>query len=63
MDDLKPCPFCGCKSVSVVYYDPYDGYQGNLGVYRVLCHNCHAQIERDTKIKAIVQWNRRAGND
>lgn len=58
MDQLKPCPFCGYKA-DTMFYKPYDGYQGEPTVARIWCLNCKAQIERDTFIKAMVDWNRR----
>ena len=58
MDTLKPCPFCGYRPTTM-HYDPYDGYHGDLSVCRIWCLNCKAMIERDTFIKAMVDWNRR----
>ena len=60
MAELKPCPFCGYEAEKPFYYDPFDGYQGNWGSYRVRCENCSAQITMRTKEKAIEAWNRRA---
>jgi Lar family restriction alleviation protein len=59
MDELKRCPFCGYKA-DAMFYSPFDGYQGEPYVCRIWCLNCKAQIERDTFMKAMVDWNRRA---
>ena len=51
MNELKPCPFCGCDRISVQYlcFRPY-----------VICEKCHAQIPcYNTYAKAIEAWNRR----
>lgn len=63
MAELKPCPFCGGKNISIRIYDPFDGYQGNLSVHRVWCRNCWAQNERKDVMDAIEAWNRRAHDD
>lgn len=57
---LKPCLFCGSNAISIRDYDPFDGYQGNLTVYRVWCRNCGAQVEQKDVMDAIRVWNRRA---
>lgn len=57
MNELKPCPFCGGKA-NVYSYDPYDGYQGNCAVWRVMCCKCKALIQRGTKEEAVAAWNR-----
>lgn len=62
MAELKPCPFCGGEKISVREYDPFDGYQGALSVYRVWCRNCGAQIEQKKKAEASEAWNRRTEN-
>ena len=58
MAELKPCPFCGGKANSM-HYRPFDGYQGEPSVCRIWCLNCRAQIERESFIKAMEDWNRR----
>ena len=60
MFELKPCPFCGGEARTPFYYDPFDGYKGNLGRYRVRCSKCSAEIEERTMQEAIEAWNRRA---
>ena len=59
MEELKLCPFCGNKA-DTMFYKPYDGYQGEPTVVRIWCLNCKAQIERDSFIKAMADWNRRS---
>ena len=55
--ELKPCPFCGSKSITV----EMDSMYGD----KVRCENCGAGI--DTKAtrfpSAITLWNRRADNE
>ena len=58
--ELKPCPFCGSKSVWVA-----DNILDYLFIgYNVHCNGCGAETrytkDRD---KAIERWNRRAEND
>ena len=60
MAELKPCPFCGGIPTDPFYYDPYDGYQGDLHSYIIRCTNCRAEIEKRTEEQAIEAWNRRA---
>lgn len=60
MAELKPCPFCGSLSIEIRYYDPFGGYQGNCGVYRVRCLDCGAELSKNTKPRAKDAWNRRA---
>lgn len=43
----KPCPFCGCKNVSVA----------SNGI--VQCAKCGAKVYADTQSKAIAAWNKR----
>lgn len=56
----KPCPFCGSTDISVFYYDPYDGYQGDLGVYKVRCRQCGVTLQNKDITKAMDAWNTRA---
>ena len=59
MNELKKCPFCGGEA-ETYSYDMFDGYQGDLAVWRVQCCQCRAIIQRKTREKAIADWNRRA---
>lgn len=56
---LKPCPFCGSTDISVFYHDPYDGYQGDLGVYKVRCRQCGTTLQRKDMTEAEEAWNTR----
>lgn len=59
MADLKRCPFCGSRAVEPFYFDPCDGYQGDLGSYIVCCSVCSAEVSSRDKNMAIEAWNRR----
>ncbi|HGG6426314.1 TPA: type I toxin-antitoxin system endodeoxyribonuclease toxin RalR [Salmonella enterica subsp. enterica serovar Kottbus] len=51
-DDVKPCPFCGCPSVTVKAISRY---------YRAKCNGCEARSGfEDSKASALIRWNRRA---
>lgn len=57
--DLKPCPFCGGKKLSILLKGI------NLDrKYAVCCNTCDARGGRkqDKKI-AVEEWNRRENND
>lgn len=55
-DDVKPCPFCGCPSVTV---------KAISGYYRAKCNGCESRtgyggIEKE----ALERWNKRTtGNN
>lgn len=53
--NLRPCPFCGCKSVNLytLYTNSYNGKT------RVKCAKCNAEMTYTTRIAAIAAWNRR----
>lgn len=65
MSDLKPCPFCRSEDVRK---------KNNLYCSTVWCHDCGANIfretsktwkcladvERDSGVKVVEAWNRRA---
>ena len=51
--ELKPCPFCGGKSVF-----NEDKFKHGT-VYSVYCEDCGAEIADFNKEKAIETWNRR----
>lgn len=62
-EELKSCPFCGSEKVECFWDDPYDGYHGNLGRYRITCCHCCVEIERKEKQSVIEAWNRRANDE
>ena len=53
-DELKPCPFCGSKSINI---------NGNQKRY-VSCYVCGARTKNgNTTKEAINRWNERASCD
>ena len=58
--ELKPCPFCGERSV---YLDKVYGYFCDTVIY---CENCDTVCLRDdvnaTEAQLVEVWNRRADN-
>lgn len=56
MEELKPCPFCGCKQIESYLYDKTFGIER----YKVCCFKCSAQFYRGTLKEVIEAWNRRA---
>ena len=57
-NELKPCPFCGCKAVL------YENKIVDKTYYGITCMNCTVRIFGfATKEIAMQQWNRRNGND
>lgn len=58
-EELKPCPFCGCKNIIVRKYTAVAGVH-----YYVQCDStnggCGANIDsRTTKKSAVEAWNKR----
>ena len=58
-DELKPCPFCGCKNIVIRKYTAVAGVH-----YYAQCDSanggCGANIDsRTTKKSAVEAWNRR----
>lgn len=53
-DELKPCPFCGGKPMSMTSSD---------GFTSIGCYNCNpvfgVMVQRETMQEAIDLWNRR----
>ena len=62
MQELKPCPFCGCSLL-----DTSDGksafpsgvMDGCYWIARCGDPSCHAEVTGDTEDKAIIKWNTR----
>lgn len=53
---LRPCPFCGSKSV--------EAFSTPMGTHGVRCYNCGADVMfygAEGKAKTREAWNRRAG--
>ena len=56
-DDLKPCPFCGSKYISIIRRN---GYGVSVGCNSVGCVGCHVYSrEFESNEQAIKAWNRR----
>ena len=68
MDELKPCPFCGCQNLYVVTVE-MQGYE-TVGIF---CNNCKQTVILEdneweginwkSRNKAIEAWNRRRGEE
>lgn len=50
--ELKPCPLCGCDRI--MFADMGD-------VFCVVCTNCDAEADGETKEEAIAIWNKIGG--
>ena len=48
---LKPCPFCGTKTI-YVYQKPI----------MAVCSRCKVEMVRSNKKRLIESWNRRVGD-
>lgn len=62
MSELKPCPFCGCKRISVESIENRIN-QFFTTVYFLCCQNmdCHTEGPADLgESGAIEKWNTRA---
>ena len=54
MAELKPCPFCGGKNITV-FMKGLDRLK-----YAAVCEDCDARAGRKpTKKEALEEWNRR----
>lgn len=61
MEDIKPCPFCGCSDINLEYkgeLDPPCEYEEN---WIIECFHCGASptSDRESKERAIEIWNTR----
>ena len=62
MPDLKPCPFCGYKHVTMTYWN-------GGGCWRIDCPNCQIVFrlsarEAEKFLERVEEaWNRRANDD
>lgn len=69
MSELKPCPFCGGRAVSVQEVTPRLYRPVRNHPYSVICLECDLWFGYDndyggmfdTEIEAIKAWNRREG--
>lgn len=60
---LKPCPFCGSKDVSIKsVLPPGGGGWGGPPWYEVTCNSCHTDIDFHSlsEINTLLKWNSRA---
>ena len=55
MAELKPCPFCGCKTINV-YMCSWNDYNGKT---RIKCGKCNAEMVYSTRKKAFEAWDKR----
>ena len=57
--ELKPCPFCGCTSISMIEHRDYDG------AFFVMCDSCGATLGTALDNMALTEeeitelWNTR----
>lgn len=59
MPELKPCPFCGGKDISVSKFDPM-----GILTYVASCQECFGQTGFcRTPEAAIKAWNRRSEDE
>lgn len=61
--ELKPCPFCGSRGLTLVSFDPFDGYMGDCRYFAVKCLNCGATIKELKPDVCVEKWNRRTNNE
>lgn len=59
MDELKPCPFCGCNEIIGNQYINRDMQD----CYAIYCSNCDATIRGYTESEVIEAWNTRHDPD
>jgi Lar family restriction alleviation protein len=57
-NELKPCPFCGCKP-----FKYYSGSKSNGEFLEIICGKCKCRTDRLREDIAINTWNRRTNND
>ncbi len=56
--ELKPCPFCGGRDLTII------DYIGIGGAIYVLCHSCGSSSGTyNTRNEAITAWNRRSEDE
>jgi Lar family restriction alleviation protein len=53
MSELKPCPFCGCKTIRMHY--------SNNGAHSIYCNNCNVETcTSGGTDRCVTEWNTRA---
>jgi len=59
--ELKPCPFCGSKSIS----NRLEDYQTSLhyGWFFTECNDCFSRTYYRTEDMAVKWWNRRVTDE
>lgn len=71
MTDLKPCPFCGCKCISLFVNEkknsrvPWDSWRAVCGDGGAYLHQtgCGTYVHVTSKEQAIIAWNTRPAED
>lgn len=64
--ELKPCPFCGSKNVSLEPYKARKGYEANIQCngHCILYMSTITYDTEEEAVEAVVNaWNRRADNE
>lgn len=62
-DELKSCPFCGCKTVKLLMQTAWYDEPRNKGKKAVICTNCGATMYGCDNYEAADKWNRRFRGD
>lgn len=64
MDELKPCPFCGCKANITETYIPNESfYKPATRIYNLRCSKCRAEMHGERYRDLVKAWNRRKTDD
>jgi Lar family restriction alleviation protein len=52
-NELLPCPFCGSRKISAIYYQSY---------YQIACGTCDSKTGQQYSLEiAVNKWNQRKG--
>jgi Lar family restriction alleviation protein len=57
MNELKPCPFCGCKNILI--YLESTAQEGSEKYYRANCARCTSFTLGRNEQEALMTWNTR----